>query len=106
MRALLLRLSRRHASVWTIHPDIIVTELALRHHDGWELLLHLKQDVRTRHIPVVVVTADDRPSVRERAGREGCAAFVEKPCLPERLATELRRFLSRNGSNPHASTVH
>ena len=92
-----------YSRAWESHPDIIVTELALRQRDGWELVQHLKSDPRTRDIPVVVVTGDGQRPARERAMREGCAAFFCKPCLPEDLALELRRVLVGTTSDDHAS---
>ena len=89
---------------WQVHPDIIVTELALRQTDGWALLASLKDDPRTRTIPVVVVTSSSQPAMHERARREGCAAFFCKPCLPEDLALELRRVLIGSTSDQEAST--
>src|SRR5438105_7288336 len=75
---------------WESRPDIIVAELTLPHSDGWHLLQRLKSDPRTRSIPVVVVTGQAASEVRERAEREGCAAFLVKPCLPDDLAIQLR----------------
>jgi CheY-like chemotaxis protein len=87
---------------WASHPDIIVTELILSpgsYGDGWELLGRLKADSRTRDIPVAVLTGQIALSSRERADRQGCAAFILKPCLPDELATELRHVLSRTASH-------
>jgi CheY-like chemotaxis protein len=79
------------------HPDIIVTDLTLGGDgDGWDLKRRLKDDAATRNIPVVVLTGHDERSYRERAEREGCAAFVLKPCLPDELAVELARVVHRN----------
>lgn len=78
---------------WEMHPDIIVADLPLREADGWQLLQDLQLQPRTRHIPVVLLTGHAAPTVRERAEREGCAAFFVKPCLPDELALELRRVL-------------
>ena len=91
---------------WESHPDIIVTESALPPRDAWELLRDLKNDPRTRDIPVVVVSADAQQPVRERAAREGCAVFFGKPCLPEDLAIELQHLLIRQTSDAHASARH
>jgi two-component system chemotaxis response regulator CheY len=77
------------------HPDIVVTRLTLRGADEWQLLQDLKREERTRYIPVVLLTDHDAPALRERAQREGCAAFFVKPCLPDELATELRHVLDR-----------
>jgi CheY-like chemotaxis protein len=80
---------------WQFRPDIVVTEVALRGGDGWQLIHDLQRDARTRGIPVVLVTGHGAPSLRERAEREGCAGFFVKPCLPDELATELRHVLDR-----------
>ena len=87
---------------WESRPDIIVTELTLPHIDGWHLLQRLKSDARTRSIPVVVVTGQAAPDVRERAEREGGAAFFLKPCLPDDLAIQLRQLIE--GRAPATAT--
>jgi CheY-like chemotaxis protein len=78
---------------WETHPDVIVTDLCLPRSDGWTLIRCLQRDPSTEHNPLVVLTGHAELSSRRRAAREGCAAFVVKPCLPEELATELRRLL-------------
>jgi len=77
------------------HPDIVVTDLTLSGGDGWQLIQDFKREARTRHIPVVLLTGHAEPQLRERAEREGCAAFFVKPCLPDELAAELRQVLDR-----------
>lgn len=57
---------------WTMHPDVIVTESTPPLGDGRGLLDRLREDARTRDIPVVAVS----------------------PCPPGALATELRRVLA------------
>ena len=73
-------------------PDVIVTDLAMPDGDGWELIHKLSSDPRTRDIPVVMLTACATEAVRERAQREGLAAFFFKPCPPSELADALRRL--------------
>jgi DNA-binding NarL/FixJ family response regulator len=62
-------------------------------YDGWQFLQDLKHDARTRHIPVVAISSYVQRSLRERAGRDGFAAFFPKPCLPDELADALRHVL-------------
>ena len=88
---------------WGLHPDIIVTELVLRHASGWELLERLKDEPRTRDIPIVVLTGIAQSAVHERARRSGCAALFVKPFLPGRLGIELRKLLVPQVSHSHAS---
>jgi len=78
---------------WTTHPDVIVTEVCLPEPDGWHLIRDVERDARTRNIPVVIVTTDDRTDARIRASQEGCSAFLLKPCLPEDLAETLRQVV-------------
>jgi two-component system, cell cycle response regulator DivK len=76
-----------------IRPDIIVTDLAMPNCDGWQFVQDLKQDARTRSIPVVAVSGYAERSLCERAARYGFAAFFPKPCLPAALAAGLRQVL-------------
>ena len=91
---------------WGLHPDIIVTDLVLRHPSGWELLERLKDEPRTRDIPVVVLTEHAQSAVHDRARRCGCAALFVKPCLPGQLGRELRKLLVPPVSHAHASASH
>ena len=81
-------------------PDVVVTDLNIPGIDGYELTRRLKQDPRTRDVPVLAVTgyaafAAD-PS---RAHRAGCQAVLSKPCTAEDLETAVRRLIS-NGERP------
>ena len=79
-----------------MHPDIIVTEIALPRRDGWMFVDELKHDPQTSAIPVVVLTSYMEPSLRARAEREGCAAVLTKPYLPDQLAPALRDVLQND----------
>lgn len=68
-----LRMVRDH------HPVTVITELVLPKLDGCSLLRTVKGDPATRHVPVLVVTADALPQARERAVAAGCDLFLLKP---------------------------
>jgi two-component system, cell cycle response regulator DivK len=70
-------------------PDVIVMDLRLPTIGGLEATRILKADPKTRHIPVVALSALDRRQVEALATEAGCEAFVAKPCPPE----DLRAFL-------------
>jgi len=74
-------------------PDIILMDLALPRMDGWEATRRLKDDERTRHIPIVALTGHALQGHAEGARRAGCDAFVTKPCLPDALVAEIQRML-------------
>jgi CheY-like chemotaxis protein len=50
--------------------------------DGWEVCRLLKSDERTKHIPVVMLTARDEAHAARRAREAGCAAYLRKPYPP------------------------
>jgi CheY-like chemotaxis protein len=74
-------------------PDVVLMDLSLPVVDGWEATRRLKGDSRTAHIPVLALTAHDGSGELERATLAGCDWFVPKPCPPQALVIEIRRFL-------------
>jgi CheY-like chemotaxis protein len=82
------------AKAATLLPDLILMDLALPLIDGCEVTRQLKQDDRTRAIPVVALTGHAVAGFAQRARAAGCSSFVTKPCLPDALVTEIRRVLA------------
>jgi two-component system, cell cycle response regulator DivK len=79
-------------------PDIVLMDLALPRMDGWEATRRLKNDSRTRHIPIVALTGHALAGHAEGAREAGCDAFVTKPCLPDALVAEIKRLLDLHGT--------
>ena len=76
-------------------PDIVVTDLNIPGIDGFELTRRLKQDPRTRTIPIVAVTGYAAFQADPgRAIRAGCDAVLEKPCSPDDLETAIRTLIN------------
>jgi two-component system cell cycle response regulator DivK len=70
--------------------DVIVTGIRLTGpFDGVELVRRLREGDGTRTKPIIVLTACVLEPDRHRARAAGCDAFLPKPCLPERLASEI-----------------
>jgi CheY-like chemotaxis protein len=81
-------------------PDIVLMDLALPRMDGWEATRRLKNDDRTRHIPIVALTGHALAGYAEGARQAGCDAFVTKPCLPDALVAEIKRLLDSQSEDP------
>jgi two-component system, cell cycle response regulator DivK len=77
-----------------LRPDVILMDLSLPGIDGWEATRRLKQDDRTRSIPIIALTAHALASAHDRAKEVGCDAVVTKPCIPKDLEAEVRRQLA------------
>lgn len=74
-------------------PDLILMDASMPVLDGWQATRVLKADPRTRHIPVLALTAHAFDDARREAKNAGCDGFVTKPCLPDDLVTQIRAFL-------------
>ncbi len=57
-------------------PDAIMLDIHLPDMQGWRVLERLKNDMATRHIPVVIVSTDE---AKDTALSSGAAGFVAKP---------------------------
>ena len=77
-------------------PTAISLDVFLPDMLGWTVLNHLKQDPRTRHIPVQMLTLDED---RHHGLSRGAFAFVTKPTSTEELNAALARI--REYSRPH-----
>ena len=78
----------------TLHhaPDVIVMDLSMPRVDGITAIGRLKQDARTRNVPVILLTGYPYQAI-ERGGLEaGANVFLTKPCLPEDLEAHIRRL--------------
>jgi CheY-like chemotaxis protein len=84
------------AKALTRRPDVIVTETRLPGISGFDLCRLLHEDALTRHILVIVVTGDAFDSEIARARLAGAELVLVKPCLPERLAAEMFRIVTRS----------
>jgi CheY-like chemotaxis protein len=79
-----------------LRPDFILMDLSLPGLDGWAATRQLKDDDRTKDIPVVALTGHALAGASDGARQAGCDAFVTKPCLPDELVLEVKRVLERS----------
>jgi two-component system, cell cycle response regulator DivK len=77
-----------------LQPDLIVMDLTMPIMDGWEATRRLKGNIKTQHIPVVVLTAHAHKDMEEGVRETGCDGFLTKPCPPDELFTEIVRILN------------
>lgn len=82
-------------------PDLIVSDVMMPLQDGFALCNTLKQDERTSHIPLVLLTARAAVSDRIMGLRRGADAYLVKPFSREELMVvlsnqlQIRRLLQR-----------
>lgn len=74
-------------------PAVIVMDLEMPTMGGSEAARELKQDERTRGIPIIVLTGTSRASQLSDARAAGCTAVLRKPCMPEVLLEAIEHVL-------------
>jgi len=76
-------------------PDLILLDVMLPDMDGMEALKRLKQDDRTSHVPVIMLTAKGE-EVDKIVGFElGAEDYVTKPFSPRELILRVKAVLKR-----------
>jgi CheY-like chemotaxis protein len=79
----------------TEHPDVILLDLEMPVMDRWEPVRTLKNDPRTRNIPIIGMSAYAEPREREKAIAAGCDEFDAKPIEFESLLATVRQVLAK-----------
>jgi diguanylate cyclase (GGDEF)-like protein len=93
-----------HSAAVEWRPDIILLDLMIGEVTGDEIMTQLRDDFRTRLIPVVVLTARDSLKDKVEHLLSGADDYVTKPFIPEELVARLRAVMTRStttrGLNP------
>lgn len=76
-----------------MQPALILMDIGLPGIDGWEATRRLKGDARTRHIPIVALTAHALAEHRAQSFAAGCDGYLAKPIEPRDVLAEVRRYL-------------
>jgi CheY-like chemotaxis protein/nitrogen-specific signal transduction histidine kinase len=73
-----------------IAPAAIALDVILPRRDGWEVLAALRQDPRTRDIPVLIISVVDQTDFGKKLGAD---EYLLKPLDPRSLRTAIRRLV-------------
>ena len=84
-------------------PDLILMDLSLPVMNGWEATQRLKEDHRTRLIPIIALTAHAMDGDMQKAIESGCDDYDSKPIdLPQlmvKIETLLRKGRQHDSAN-------
>nr|WP_319510031.1 two-component regulator propeller domain-containing protein [uncultured Draconibacterium sp.] len=75
-------------------PDLIISDVMMPGIDGFELTRKLKTDIRTSHIPVILLTAKSGEENEYEGLQTGADYYIEKPFLPHILIKLIENVLN------------
>lgn len=86
----------------SIDPCAIILDVLLPRADGWQVLLRLRQNPSTNHIPVLIISVVDQAEFGKKLG---ATEYLLKPIDPAGLRSVMRRMVGRSNRGQEAQAA-
>lgn len=77
-------------------PDLVISDWMMPEPDGLELFRRLKNDIRTKHIPLMMLTCKGGLQDYREAKLAGAQDYVVKPVRMEELLRRIKLLIPKN----------
>lgn len=77
-------------------PDLIITDIMMPELDGVTMTMKLRDDEKTSHIPIILLTARDDHETKLKGFETGAEQYLVKPFRIDELIARIKSLLSFN----------
>lgn len=84
--------------IWEAAPDLALIDLELPRMDGLSLARLLRAEPRTRHLPIIALSAHAMKDEIAKAAAAGCDAYITKPIDTRKFCDQIARHLKAEAS--------
>ena len=74
-------------------PDLVIIDWMMPHISGIDVCRTLRSRSETKRLPIIILSAMERPDIVRRARAVGCEYYVRKPYDPNVLLTLIEHSL-------------
>jgi signal transduction histidine kinase/CheY-like chemotaxis protein len=78
-----------------IIPDLIISDIMMPDVDGYQLCRELKQDIKTSHVPIILLSVKYTETEITRGLETGADDYITKPFNMEILLTRVRNLINQ-----------
>jgi len=79
-------------------PNLIMMDIMMPEMDGLEAARLIRENPKTRSIPIIAVTALSSRKDKEKCLESGCDDYLSKPFTASQLSSSITELLKQNGT--------
>ena len=83
-------------------PDLIVMDIRMPKMDGLQAASRIREDPKTRAIPILAATAKALPGDKEDCLANGCSDYLAKPFSCKQLDAAIKRLMGQESDEQRA----
>ena len=80
---------------FTLEPDLVLMDIIMPEMDGLQATRLIRQNPKTRSMPILAITAGVSNGIQEECAESGCDDFIAKPFTIEQLAFRIENLLKQ-----------
>ncbi|WP_211451709.1 Hpt domain-containing protein [Collimonas antrihumi] len=81
-----------------ITPDVMLVDIEMPRMDGFDLSRNIRNDERTRHIPIIMITSRTAAKHRSYAMELGVNEYLGKPYQEDELISTIKSYISKEAN--------